>query len=95
MTNKEKARILRSAASALEHGRLATARKKLTQVTTPTFDSEELATILASLRAFQEKYENWDADAIREDWPEHFEDIQPLGTADISDLCERLNCGEI
>jgi hypothetical protein len=35
MTNAEKARLLRSAASALEHGRLATARRKIAQATTP------------------------------------------------------------
>lgn len=35
MTNAEKARLLRSAASALEHGRYATANKKIAQVSRP------------------------------------------------------------
>jgi len=33
MTNAEKAKLLRSAASALEHGRYSTARKKIEQAT--------------------------------------------------------------
>lgn len=32
LSNKDRAKLLRSAASALEHGRLATARKKIKQV---------------------------------------------------------------
>jgi hypothetical protein len=58
---------------------------------TVTLDKSDLATILAALRCFQEKYENWNAKAIREDWPDHFEGVKPLGTEDISELCERIN----
>lgn len=55
-------------------------------------DANQLATVLAALRHFQESYENADADEICEAWPNHFEDVAPLGTDDISNLCEELNC---
>ncbi len=55
-------------------------------------DSEDVATILAALRSFQERYENIPARAMREDWPRHFRGVKPLGTEDISELCERINC---
>lgn len=54
-------------------------------------DKSDLATILAALRMFQRTYRDRDAKAIRADWPEHFQRIKPLGTADIDTLCERLN----
>ncbi len=56
-----------------------------------TFDTEELATVLAALRLFQREYEDFSGDAIREAWPDHFEGIEPLGTDDIDTLCERIN----
>lgn len=59
------------------------------------FDKSDLATILAALRFFQEQYDNRSARVIREDWPDHFVGIKPLGTDDISTLCERLNCADI
>ena len=54
-------------------------------------NSEDIATILAALRFFQERYENVDAVILREDWPNHFDGIKPLSTEDISELCERIN----
>ncbi len=47
------ATTLRSAASALEHGRHATARKKLATIA-PSFSPRQADTILAALRAYQD-----------------------------------------
>jgi len=58
-------------------------------------DKSDVATILAALRMFQDKYRDMDAAAIRRDWPEHFEGIEPLGTDDIETLCEEINFGEV
>ena len=55
-------------------------------------NGEDVATILAALRFFQEEYEGKSARTIREEWPNHFQGIKPLSTEDISDLCERINC---
>jgi hypothetical protein len=60
-----------------------------------TLDKNETATVLAALRLFQKTYEGQAAKYIRKDWPEHFVGVQPLGTEDITDLCERINCGEL
>ena len=60
-------------------------------------DASELATALAALRLFQREYEDCSGDAIRADWPDYFpneggsQEVSPLGTDDIDDLCERLN----
>lgn len=73
--------------------------------TNPLADASNLATVLAALRLFQRTYEDCDAEAIANDWPEHFaiepdgtEDTfvtpEPLGTEDIDTLCEQLNCGD-
>lgn len=63
-------------------------------------DKSDIATILAALRLFQEKYENDDEHAVYEDWEEHFTDddgelIAPLGSDDINTLCEEINCGQV
>ena len=64
-------------------------------------DNSDVATILAALRLFQREYEDMDAIKVAEAWPEHFEatnpeDVRPapLGTRDISTLCERINCAK-
>ena len=36
-------------------------------------DASDYATILAALRMFQRRYEDCDATAIANDWPDHFE----------------------
>jgi len=54
---------------------------------------ENAATILAALRMFQQRYEDKDAEAIRRDWPEHFDGVEPLSTEDIDALCEEINLG--
>ena len=51
---------------------------------------KDIATILAALRLFQKEYRDKDSDVIREDWPDHFEGVMPLGSDDISTLCERI-----
>jgi hypothetical protein len=63
-------------------------------------DASDIATILAALRCFQERYEGSNGKAIVEDWPDHFTNargkrIRPLGTEDIGTLCERINCAKI
>lgn len=50
----------------------------------------ELATILAALRAFQVLYP---PDAAVDNFPEHFEDCEPLDYDAINELCEKLNTG--
>jgi len=59
-------------------------------------DENELATVLAALRMFQERYDGFSDEGIRDEWPEHFVDndgvcIEPLGSEDIDTLCERIN----
>jgi len=71
-------------------------------------DASDIATILAALRMFQERYEDDDARTIAEDWPNHFQECDmeadpdgptvtpmPLGSEDIDRLCEEINCGEV
>ena len=71
-----------------------TAKRKL--------DASDIATILASLRMFQKRYEDCDATVIINDWPDHFSSDAndgkpgaPLGSDDIDDLCEQINFGEV
>ena len=52
-SNAGVAQTLRSAASALEHGRHATAKKKLAEIKPRTFTSQETDTIIAALRLWQ------------------------------------------
>jgi hypothetical protein len=66
-------------------------RGRAKRLQSETLDKSDVATILAALRLFQERYEDCSSDTIREDWPNHFEGIPPLGTSDISTLCERIN----
>jgi len=59
-------------------------------------DASDLATVLAALRMFQQRYKECDGDTIAKDWPEHFTQpngtlLPPLSTEDIDELCERLN----
>jgi len=58
--------------------------------------AENLATILAALRLFQDTFEDFDGDAVKASkYGAHFADAMPLSTDDIEILCERLNSGEI
>jgi hypothetical protein len=56
-----------------------------------TVSRENTATILAALRLFQDTYRDVDAEQIREKFPEHFHDVQPLSTEDIDTLCQQIN----
>lgn len=49
----------------------------------------ELATVLASLRYWQDEMARYDQSTL-----EHFQDVTPLTVAEIDELCERLNTGE-
>lgn len=71
-----------------KRGRMKDSTKK---VVTVELDSSELATVLAALREMQSVWEGKDAKAMREAFPDHFHDVKPLGTEDISTLCERIN----
>ncbi len=51
---------------------------------------QELATILAALRHWQHTVDP-QAKATAMTYPQ-FEEVQPLSSAEIDDLCERLNC---
>lgn len=54
----------------------------------------ELATVLAALRNFQEDighYTDPDGWNVRNAFPEHFAEHEPLDHPEIDDLCERLN----
>lgn len=71
-----------------KRGRMKDSTKK---VVTVELDSSELATVLAALREMQAVWEGKDAKTMREAFPDHFHDVKPLGTEDISTLCERIN----
>ncbi|MGI2907149.1 hypothetical protein [Tolypothrix sp. VBCCA 56010] len=55
-------------------------------------NAREIATILASLRLFQQQAGNVD---IAEMFPDHFIDVSPLSSVEIDDLCEAINLAEI
>lgn len=103
--NSTLADTLRGAASALEHGRNATADRKIGEVTNARglmfhkatrLDASDVATILAALREFQKRFEGCEAADIMEAWPDHFTATAiPLSTDDIDDLCERINCSRV
>lgn len=52
--------------------------------------NQELATVLAALRYWQQDLEANEAPPISE---EYFADCEPLTSEEIDELCERLNCG--
>lgn len=61
-------------------------------VVTIDLDKHELATVLASLRFFQRGRGGFD----HPEWSEHFDkNAKPLSNADIDELCEEINCGEV
>ena len=49
----------------------------------------ELATVLAALRQWQM---DWETDPVELADSVHFQKVTPLTSAEIDDLCERLNC---
>lgn len=55
----------------------------------------ETATILASLRWLQEGFPDNAAQkgefTIKENWPDHFAEVNPLNEAEIDVLCEKIN----
>lgn len=58
-----------------------------TRGTLAVLDARELATVLAGLRTFQNRYERDGLHAM-----EHFDDVRALTPDEIDTLCERLNC---
>jgi hypothetical protein len=72
-------------------------------------DASDIATILAALRMFQQRYEDDGAETIQRDFPDYFilESVEvegkeelivnpaPLGSEDIDELCEQINFGEV
>lgn len=56
------------------------------------FTSQELATVLAALRYWQNDVLNQEG-ARRGD--AHFEEVNPLTASEVDDLCENLNFGDI
>ena len=50
----------------------------------------ELATVLAALRYWQDEMAPYEDGSTSE----HFQEVTPLTTKEIDDLCERLNTGE-
>lgn len=72
MTNQKKAALLRSAASALEHGRHATAKRKLQEIKRegqyPSEQAENVATILAALRFAMRAQTLLDAAIAKAEW---------------------------
>src|SRR5580700_4588994 len=79
-------------------------RKSKSNAKVEHLDSSDVATILAALRLFQREYEDCDSVHIADAWPMHFAvseegdemevTPQPLGSLDIDDLCERINCAK-
>jgi hypothetical protein len=78
------AKTLRSAASALEHGRHATAKKKLAEIKPRTFTSQETDTIIAALRLWQRSPAYPEIEIAQEHGDE-------LDDAAIDDLIEKIN----
>ena len=62
------------------------------------FTSSEVATILVSLRLFQELFAHGDTqetrDSIVANFPEHFEGVEPLTFTEINKLCKEINGGQ-
>jgi hypothetical protein len=85
---KEVAKTLRSAASALEHGRHATAKKKLAEIKPRTFTAQETDTIIAALRLWQ-RCPMYPEIEIAE---EHGD---MLSDSSIDDLIEEINFGDV
>lgn len=56
-------------------------------------DKQEIATILCALRHLQITTAPGSGWTPRDVAPEHFEDCEPLESAAINDLCEKLNFG--
>lgn len=54
----------------------------------------ELSTLLAGLRMLQDSIEEGGPDEFYRRFP-HFDDVEPLTSEQIDDLCERLNTSEI
>ena len=54
-------------------------------------NSRELATVLAALRLWQRDLEEV---GVGQDMQEFFTEYEPLSSAEITQLCERLNFGE-
>lgn len=84
------AKDLRSAASALEHGRHSTAQKKLATIA-PSFSPRQADTILAALRAYQDPGRCDVLVTADEIASEHGD---PLSNEEIDALCEQINCGD-
>ena len=88
------AKTLRSAASALEHGRHATANRKLAEVFVlglrKDLNHDEAATTLAALRFWQEHLA---AGGHVPKHFDHFDDATPLSIEEIDALCEEINLG--
>ncbi len=82
------AKDLRSAASALEHGRHATAVKKLATIA-PSFSPRQTDTIIAALRAYQEPGRCDVLAAASEIASEHGD---PLSNFEIDALVLQINC---
>jgi len=62
-----------------------------------TLTDRELATVLASLRYFQNGIGSFDLldDFTRPDQFPHFDEVTPLTIDEIDQLCERLNMGRL
>ena len=62
------------------------------------FDASETATVLAALRLFQKEFRDCEAKDIYDHFPDHFLSgdrmLEPLGTEDINELCERISFAE-
>jgi hypothetical protein len=55
------------------------------------FNQAEVATVLAALRFFQDQRGGFD----HPEWYPQFNDVKPLSNAQIDDLCERINLGDL
>jgi len=82
------ATLLRSAASALEHGRRATAQKKLAQIASDQFTPRQTDTMIAALRLFQNP---GPVDALL--WAQELasEHGEPLNNKEIDALVDQIN----
>ena len=56
-----------------------------------TLNYQELSTVLAALRVFQEGYDESTGESEYSGMS-HFDDVEPLTNDQIDELCERLNC---
>ena len=56
--------------------------------------NQETAQVLAALRLWQDMHLDVSSEDIRGEWPDHFDNSDPMGLESIDALCEKINFGK-